>query len=280
LLSLGLKNPLCRLLLATFVLAAPPALTQQQQSAEIPLEALLMRLQIRIWAYDRNVPDFFADERVISSRTVTHAGTTHNTTDSIFRLRRTTDPGVTPPYFIESREVKAVDGRPTRGEAVIGPAIFSGAFSNALLTVSMEGRSCFDYRVEPHGHLHHVPAIVVVYTPKPSAEDCPGSEPQSGRAWIDPQNFQLQRIEMRIPNHHLDDGSRALWTWSVDYSPVPLEGKIFWLPKTIISNADANDGSAQWTFTAYYRNYHKTNVTSHIITNLDNNSPNQTQPSR
>jgi len=238
----------------------------------MPIEAILMRLQIRAWAYENTVPDFFADERVVSSRTTPHFGVVSHVTNSLFRLRRESAPGISPPALSESREVKAVDSSASEGESITGPAIFSGAFSSALLTVSMEMSQCFDYRLQPLGRYHRLPAIVIDYEMKPSAlkdERCPGPEPHSGRAWIDPQTFQPQRIEMRIPNHHLDDGSRVLWTWSVEYAPANLEGKLFWLPKMIISIADANDGSAQWSFTATYRNYHKTNVTSRIITNLD-----------
>jgi uncharacterized heparinase superfamily protein len=45
------------------------------------------------------------------------------------------------------------------------------------------------------------------------------------------------------------------------------------MPRTITSRADANDASGTWLFTATYSNYHKLNVSSRIITDVDKNPP-------
>ncbi len=94
---------------------------------------------------------------------------------------------------------------------------------------------------------------------------CPGPEKQSGRAWFDPVSFHTLRIEMAIPNHRDNNGTRVLWTWEVDYAPVSFDSKQFWLPKTITSKAIANDASGIWTFVASYSNYHKLTVSSRIV---------------
>jgi hypothetical protein len=106
-------------------------------------------------------------------------------------------------------------------------------------------------------------------------ESCPGPEKQSGKAWIDPVNFHLLRVEMVIPNHKDNHGIRELWTWAVDYAPVAFDSRQFWMPKTITSRAEANDGSAIWSFVATYSNYHKLTVNSRIITDVKDNPPAQ-----
>ena len=73
------------------------------------------------------------------------------------------------------------------------------------------------------------------------------------------------RIEASVPGHEITRGVFGLWTWSIDYAPVPLEGKSFWMPKTIESRAVPNGGGVTWSFVARYRNYHKLEVTSHIV---------------
>jgi len=260
-----------------------PSVAQQQTSpsdTDLPIEGILLRLQIHLWNYMANVPSFFCDEHVISdisqirltARSVANSGRT--TTDSIFHLKRS-DPGVVPVRLTEAREIKAVNNKPAQGEAITGPAIFSGAFSSGLNVVSLDLMPCYDYRVVPGQRLHHAPVLVIDYALKASVaanNNCPGPEAETGRAYIDPQTFQLLRIEMRTPNHELTPGSSTLtlWTWSVDYAPVTFDNKLFWMPKTIDSAVTANDGSTRWSFAATYRNYHKLNVTSRIVTPSDN----------
>jgi uncharacterized heparinase superfamily protein len=79
------------------------------------------------------------------------------------------------------------------------------------------------------------------------------------------------RVEMTVPNHLDNNRRRVLWIWSVDFAPVTFDNRQFWMPRTITSNAEANDGSGFWTFTATYSNYHKLNVSSRIITDTGNN---------
>ena len=77
-------------------------------------------------------------------------------------------------------------------------------------------------------------------------------------------------VEASIPDHEITPGVIGLWTWSIDYAPVVLDRKIFWMPKTVQSHAVADDRRAAWSFTATYTNYHKLEVNSHIITDLGN----------
>jgi hypothetical protein len=128
----------------------------------------------------------------------------------------------------------------------------------------------------PDARLGKLPVLLVEFsTPETSLTDksCPSTERESGRAWIDPINFHLLRVEARIPNHEAVDGILALWTWEIEYAPVSFDSRQFWMPKTIASKAASNDNRAVWSFTASYRNYHKLTVTSHIITDVDGTPP-------
>ena len=251
--------------------AAPPG----NQPAPPQLNDLLLRLQTNLWDYLSTVPDFFADEHVVSEVKQEGARGIKTTTDSVFRLVRSH--GIAEAHtFTESREVKLVNKKPARGEDLRGPAIFVGAFSSGISIVSLEMSRCFDYTLQPMGELDKVPALVVDYAFKPDMLDddgCPGPEKQSGRAFIDPVNFRLLRVEATIPKHRDNNRIMVLWRWSIDYAPVTFDGKQFWLPKTITSSADAFDGSAVWNFVATYSNYHKLSVSSHIVTDVDANPP-------
>lgn len=249
---------------------APPASSAAQPS----LQDILLRLQENAWEYLANVPDFFVDEHVVSVYKQEGARDSKTTTDSVFRLVRSKGIGDAH-TFTESRDVKLVNGKPAKGEDLHGPTIFTGGFSSGLTVVSLEMARCYDYTLEPPALLDKSPAIVINYASKTDvvAEDgCPAGK-QSGRAWIDPATFHPLRIEMTTPNYKDNNGHRVLWTWTVDYAPTTIDNKQFWMPKTITSRADANDASGTWLFTATYSNYHKLNVTSHIITDVNKNPP-------
>jgi hypothetical protein len=247
----------------------------QQPEAEgaetLTLNEILIRMQANLADYLNNVPNFFCDEQVDSDLQQSGAPNMKTVTDSIFRLRRSTNTeGQT--SFTESREIKKVNKQAARGEDIHGPAIFSGAFTNAAATVSMELLHCYDYTLEPPGHFGKSPAIVVAFIATDAAltdKSCPTAERESGRAYIDPKDFHLLHVEARIPNHEAVNGVLTLWTWEIDYAPVTFDARHFWMPKMIASKAEANDNRAVWSFRARYGNYHKMTVTSHIITDLD-----------
>ena len=256
--------------LVLFATLPATARLSAQQPEEISLNDILIRMQANLANYLNNVPNFFCDEHVDSDLQQPGATRMKTVTDSIFRLRRSTDSGGQL-SFTESREVKTIDKRPAQGEAIHGPAIFSGAFTNAASVVSLEMLHCYDYSLEPNGRLGNTPAIVVAFVSQESAltdKSCPTPERESGHAYIDPKDLHLLRVEARIPNHETVNNVLALWTWEIDYAPVTFDAKKFWMPKTIASKAEANDNRAVWSFTAKYSNYHKLTVTSHIITDL------------
>lgn len=263
--------------LASIALAASLAavcFAQQPTAAPNPsaisLHDILLRLQGNLTDYLNNVPNFFCNERVISNRTQPGHPNKRTTTDSIFRLRRDSKAGK--PVLSESREIKTVDGNRANGEELRGPSILNGVFASGANLVSLEMSRCFNYKLEPPTTLNKAPAILISFTLKPEAQSndsCHGLENQSGRAFIDPATLHTERLETRIPNHQVSPGRKVLWTWAVDYAPVSLAGKQFWMPKTITSKADADDASATWDFLANYSSYHKLAVTSRIITDLN-----------
>jgi hypothetical protein len=58
------------------------------------------------------------------------------------------------------------------------------------------------------------------------------------------------------------------WVLSVEYAPVELDGKSYWMPATINSRTTSGRGTFHatvWTFMASYRNFHKLEVRSRIL---------------
>jgi VWFA-related protein len=274
---------------------APPLQAPIQQavtrSAPDPATAeLLLRVWNNFTGYLSSIPNVFADEHVVSSVTTAYSdpsrsgvydseldSTIDSTIDSIFRLKRFSSDGKTAD-LIESREIKYVDHHAAaKDQSLTGPAILIGAFSRAPNVLSPELKDCYDYRLLPN--MRHNPDVAMLFlhadvlvleyslkSPLPAGAQCPVREPTMGRAFIDPSSMQIVRLEQQRPRHDEGSGHSVAWSWSIDYARVMMDGKTFWLPKTISSKASSLAGRRiKWSFLATYGNYHLMTVTSTIL---------------
>lgn len=267
-----------------------PALQPGTPSASDPATA---RLLVRVWDNFvqslSSLPNVFADEHVLSSVSAPYSNpsksgvydselesTIDSTIDSIFRLKRFSADGKTAD-LVESREIKYVDHQPAaKGQSLAGPAILVGAFSRAPNVFSPELKNCYDYRLLPNMRSKpgetflflHADVLVLEYALKsPVPAECPVGEQTMGRAYVDPSSMQIVRLEQQWPRRH-NEGSKfpVSWSWYIDYARVMMDGKPFWLPKTICSKASSLDGGRfKWSFLATYSNYHLMSVTSTIL---------------
>lgn len=299
-----MKRPLTIILaLASFpaALYAQTPAPAQPPAAPAAVEQVLTGVLKNFANYLSTVPNLFADEHLVSSssafgtglgtgnRAISGAnsgssvsgnhGLFYSTYDSIFRLKRS-DAKSKVPTLIESRQIQSVDHRPPAPDQTLsGPSILSGAFSYAASFLSPVLEPCYNYRLETNQHLHGAAVLVVDYASKqmvPRGARCPVAEQNSGRAFIDPKTMQIVRLEQTRPHHEVDSKSLGVpaqdeqetpyyWTWSIDYAPVTLNGKSFWLPKATSSRLETNEGRTHWSFVADYRNYHLMDVSSTIL---------------
>ena len=258
----------CVVVLSALSLA--PSLAQQTELLSIP--ETLARVQQNVSSYLSSVPSFFADEHVTSNLNQPNDLKITTVTDSVFHIRRKGEGNAT--QLVESREIKSVNHKPSKGENITGPAVFRGAFTNGVLLVSPVFAPCYEFQREDDAKVEGIHAIVLSY--KSTAEtlldrNCP--KVREGRVFIDPHGFHLLRVEARVPDHEIMAGVFGLWTWSINYAPVTLDGRTFWMPRTIESQAVPRYRHAAWSFVAKYSNYHKLEVNSRIITDVGNNPP-------
>ena len=260
---------------------ARPAIAQQPEPPT--LDAILLQLEINLHHYDADVPSFLCDEHVVSQ--IFPSRIPGTTTDSVFRLKRTIEPNHKT-TLIESRDVKTVDGHPAEGSELNGPSILSGAFSGGLAMVSISQKACMSYKLRPIKPGHPNDPYVVQFTSVPEnqrPEDCLLREDGSGRVLIDPATMQIKRLELTAPRHTLMfsgtmlDGrpippSVGVWAVTIDYAPILLGGRSFWMPKTITSSMTAQ-GPTVWSFKAAYSNYHKLEVTTRIVPSTEQPAP-------
>jgi hypothetical protein len=255
-----------------------------QQAKTPTLDEILSRVDWNLNKYDTRVPSLFCDEHLISTYVETGQRDQKTITDSVFRLKRTREPGHRT-TLVESREIQSVDGKPATSQDLDGPTLLSGAFEGGLAVVSLNQASCMNY--ELHGINKNrltKPYIVLfstVLTPENSSK-CLLQEKSKGRVLIDPASMQITRLEIATPRHTIVDegghtsplvGKRDI---TVDYASVLLGGEIFWMPSTITMRVTRGSGTfhmAIWSFRATYRNYHKLEVTSRILPGSQRNEP-------
>jgi hypothetical protein len=243
------------------------------------LEGILQRLQENLEQYDSGVPSFFCDEHVVS-RMVPDVHNQQTVTDSAFRLKRVVNHDHTT-TLEESREVKTVNGQPARSQEMDVPSMVHGAFEGGLAVVSLGQQSCMNYTLERAKRNDAKAPIVVrfasVLTPENTA-GCLLQENGRGRVLIDPATMQITRMELTTPRHTIipeDEMGYGVsgpmvgeWVLSVDYAPVALDGKSFWMPARINSRTTSGRGTfhaIEWTFMASYSNFHKLEVRSRIV---------------
>jgi hypothetical protein len=236
---------------------------QPEQSTKPTLDKILLKLEDNFLRYRSSIPSFFCDEHVVSGMQQNGMPLFVTLTDSIFRLKRSDHDNQT--RLAESREIKTVDHKPSKDAQILkGPAIFSGAFSNATAIVTFDEKACYTYHLTTSLSDHRYVIEYATKAAKDRDKHCLMQESSTGRAFIDPLTMQIERIECRTPNHPLP-GTRALWTWSIDYGKVLLNGKTFWLPKKITAEVAGYSTPVEWSFDATYRNYHELTVTSRIV---------------
>lgn len=231
---------------------AAPDRRLEKPPDKLTLASILAHLDDNIDDFNRTVPSFLCKESVTSEMDPGPSGTALRTsTTSTFLVRRSDDPDepvgdskdpTETIQFHESRIVKSIDAngfKPEEGAKkaddpvnMNNPYVVFGIFSGGLTRVSTPGEACFHYRLEPTHRGNDSGHIVIDFASWPHndlAHNCPYSDQISGRAVVDPTSMRVVHLE----NTTVD--ATGTWTWSVDYSPIALSGKTFWVPATIHS---------------------------------------------
>ena len=258
------KSPAC--LIGCFAVA----LAQQPTPA---LDQLLSRVEANTEQYKATVPSFLCDEH-ITSQELRDGKLKHETTiDALFRVTRSGE------TLEESREVKTINGEPSSNKKLNMPISFSGGFSGALAKfLSAERRECFDYRPDPSAPASAGTEAFTFTAREAVAKQpaCSNIQPgTTGRFVVDSATMQVTHIERTVPNPIGRDQS-VLGTAAVDFAPVNLNGRSFWLPSTVTAFTTETPKTSAFRFTAKYNNYHRFAASSTILPTTSDST--QSQP--
>jgi hypothetical protein len=236
----------------------------QQETPSPTLDQILSQLEVNLSRYDKQVPDFFCSEHVISS--LVYGKKRQSTiTDSIFRVARNLSGTLT-----ESREIKAINGTSTNGTKLGGPVVLEGVFSGGLDAVSFRQRACMSYTLQTIEPEHPNAPYVIQFATLPDVihhSECVLKEAGTGRVFVDPATMQVTRMELSAPNHHINPTEVGTWYISINYASTVIAGQTFWMPTTITSTETPDHAYTPtvYSFSATYTDYHKLEVTSRIV---------------
>ena len=240
-------------------------------SQSIPkLEQVLPRIQDHVKEFELSLPDFICDER-ITSRELMGGKINHETfIESEFRGTQSQDHDSP---FTESREIKMIDGRPAaKDQQLAGPFFFGGGFSSIVAEIfSRKNQPYFDFKISGTEAVDGKAALVIKFKARNNQKallyrEMFGTQvifKGSGKAWIDPESMNVMRLEVQFLDPPFPEGVLSL---SVDYAGVEINGKTFWMPKTVTAEQTVPNPKMPvgGQYIAEYSNYHQFNVSVHI----------------
>ena len=239
------------------------------------LGQILTHIEANTEQYKASVPSFLCDEHIVSQEI--HDGKIrHETTvEALFRVTRSpSQRGV----LEESREV-TVDGKPAGNSRLKMPIAFTGGFSGALEKfLSADHRQCFDFAPDPAAPKPKAGTAAFIFTAREAAAkdpSCASIQPgTTGKFVIDSATLQVTHIERTVP-YPIGKDRDVLGTASVDFAPVTLSDKSFWLPFMVSASTSETPKTTAFRFTAHYSNYHRFAASSTILPTTSDSS---TQP--
>jgi hypothetical protein len=237
----------------SFLLAA--LLLLQAQAA--PLDQVLASVSRNVREFQDLLPDFVCNEKITS--TAYESGKLKETrrVEPIFTAIHK-PPG---PHdllvFTETRDITAIDGIPARKGARMPklPAAMFGGFG-ALLSMTFSPENLEYQQYELDGILDGGARIVVHFSTKEGQRelrtflDGEGfNDRDEGMAWIDSALMQVVRLQRDF--FSLPRALRQLRN-TVDYGPVVIGDRQFWLPRSIKIDLTDRDPRKTKTFLADY----------------------------
>lgn len=260
------------------------------QQRKPTLDEVLAKLDENRIAYIEALPSLFAQEHAVSIAKYRRRKISEVviSSDSTFRILR--DDETTPPKFVETRSVERIDGAvASEGASLNAPMLPAGIFANALMMVSASVRDCFHYKLAFREREKKIPVIEVHFYQKPrmnSPRGCPRAEDSSGMAVIDMGTMHILSIEKEMPIRQKAIDSKGKWIWKVEYAPVQLGAREFWLPRRIVTNIESDKGLYEQSpiftfgavatpvtqnspmsrsFEATYTNFHLFHAEAHVV---------------
>jgi hypothetical protein len=237
------------------------------QPADATVDEILARVQTNTGQFESSLPDFVCDETIHSQRFDNGVLAREVIAESHFTGLQRRSGNLS---FTETREFVTINDKPAaKAGKVRKIPVFGGGFSSILdQTFSAGYAPLHDFKITGRETFNGRAAIGMEFSTKPDQHDLRARwnnkemiQRDTGKAWIDEETRQVMRIERRYLNLPPEFSGMVV---TVDYGPVSIEGKPFWMPRKVECHQSMKSGS-RGEFTAEYRNYRKFDVASGIV---------------
>jgi hypothetical protein len=254
------------------------AISCHAQQSALTVENVLARVRAHVAEYKSSIPSFISEESVDSQRFDGDKLKDEMKIESSFEMVK----GHSGSDLSETRTKNLVNGKVPKSQKVSPPFAFNGGFANVI---GFMNNQCVDYRFA------EAPSsgkpIMVLASDKPTSSNRPAScstQNYERKAFIEPETFQVFRIEETVQDiktglySHLPfvpvPSSHNVLTFSVDYMPVELGGKTFWLTKTVTADWKDKNKPIRLHYEAHYSNYHRFAATATVVTTTPGDAQN------
>lgn len=253
---------------------ARPAGSQTLTSQPLTVDGVLARVRANAEAYRASIPNFICDESVDSFRTSGGKVKDEMKVQSSFSLVRSSN-GKDPK---ETRVQNLVNGKKPKSQKFAPPYFFVGGYANVIGFVNDK---CSSFVFAPDALPDGKGPIVLLTEPKPDSPDLPAYCSRERKlqartkAVIDPKSFQVVHLEQTLQDvsfglaSHLPfvpaPSTHNVFFWSVDFAPISLGDKSFWLPQTVTSSVKDKNKPLTLEYVAHYSHYHRFAATITIL---------------
>jgi hypothetical protein len=230
------------------------------QAPAASLNQILASVSRNVQDFQQLLPDFVCNEKITSTAYESGKLKETRTVESIFRAIKRPAPA-SPGFqlvFTETRDITAIDGNPARKGArppKLPLAMFGGFGALLSMTFSPENLQYHQYELD---EILGGAGIVVHFSTKKGQRELRSFldgeglvNRDLGMAWIDSNSMQVVRLQRDF--FSLPRTLRQLRN-TVDYSPVLIGDRQFWLPNSMRTDATDRDPKKTKTFLAEYTN--------------------------
>jgi hypothetical protein len=249
-----------RIRLIAFSFLVWAAQCSAQQNA-LTVDTVLARMRANVTEYRTSIPSFISDESVLSQRFDGEKLKDELKVESSFEVVRQGSGD----NLRETRIKNLVNGHAPKNQKVTLPFTFNGGITDVIAFLESK---CDDYRFAESPRAGN--PIVILTSRKPPSSNLPitcSKQIHDIKALIAPETFQVLRIENTVQDvgtgivGHLPfvlmPSSHNVLTLSIDYMPVELGGKTYWLTKTVTADWKDNNKPIRLHYEAHYTNYHR-----------------------
>jgi hypothetical protein len=204
------------------------------------------------------LPDFICSEKITSSVIENGKLSKQKVIESLFTWMRKAQPASK--LMVESREVLAIDGKPVRTGTKMPNAPFlpKEATVNTLFVVLGNSGAApffYDYKVTGRENVGDLSALRIEFE---QMKTNVGTLRFAGTAWIDLEFMQAVRTEVHLLGWAQSSVMDDFDAYSIltDYAKVEIDGKPFWLPKSLkVEGTRRKNGNSNGYVARYLAEY-------------------------